>query len=354
MENFNSYELNIDNLRYNVAKIRGFVGKTKICAMVKADAYGHGAVAIAKGIEDVVDFFGVASVFEAKELREAGVKNKILIVGRIPPGCFQWCAEHDVSVTVSSVKEMRCVCDMVHKPLCVHVKVNTGMNRFGINSIKELKEIQKLFSTHPNMVFEGMFTHFATKAEDVGFLNTQHALFDKYIKLVDKNVIIHCSSTYATSQHGLFKHDMVRCGFAIYGWGEGFKPVLSIKSKVISIHDVKKGDTVGYDRTFVFNNKGRVGVVPIGYADGFDRRLSNNFKVLVNGQYVDVIGRICMDVFIVDLTAAKNVKEGDVVTILGTDGEKGISVYDYAKALDTSPYEILLKFRPHRMKTVLK
>lgn len=354
MENFNSYELSIENLRYNVDKIRSFVGDSKICAMVKADGYGHGATVITKAIEDKVDFFGVASVFEAQELRDAGIKNKILIVGKIPLSCFEWCAENDVSVTVSSVKEMRQVCDLIHRRLSVHVKVNTGMNRFGINSVEELKKIKKLFSAHPNIIFEGMFTHFATKAEDVVFLDAQHVLFDKYIKLVDKNVIIHCASTYATSQHGLFKHDMVRCGFAIYGWGEGFKPVLSIKSKIISIHDVKRGDSVGYDRTFVFNDKGKVGVVPIGYADGFDRRLSNNFKVLINGCYVDVIGRICMDVFMVDLSTVKNVQEGDVVTVLGSDGKNGISVYDYAEALDTSPYEILLKFRPHRMKTVLK
>ena len=171
----------------------------------------------------------------------------------------------------------------------------------------------------------------------------------KQIKSVinDKCIIIHNCNSYATLHKKEFLNSMVRCGFAIYGWLEGFKPVLKITTEIIQINKIKDA-TVGYDRTFYAHNK-KIAVLPIGYADGFDRRLSNNFKVLVNGEYAKVVGNICMDMCMIDVTNIKKVGIGTKVTILGKDKDKSVTVYDYAKALDTSPYEVFLKFRSKRM-----
>ena len=352
MKNYNTYELNIDNLIYNVNKVRSMIGKSKLCAMVKADGYGHGVIDIAKELSGSVDYFGVATVFEAIELREAGINDPIVIVGKTDLKNIEWCVKNNIDFSVSAVEDFKKIAETITNKANIHIKINTGMNRFGLQKIKELKEIKRIIKTHKNLKIKGIFTHFATKEEDRSFIDKQHSLFMKYVKVLGDVDIVHCCNSFATTSCPLLHHDMVRCGFCLYGWQEGFKPVLSIKSKLITVYKVKAGESVGYDRTFIFKTHSVVGVVPIGYADGFDRRLSNNFKVIVNGQWVNVIGRVCMDVFMVDLSNT-NAVEGDTVTILGKDKNKKLSVHNYARALNTSDYEILLKFRYHRMNKIL-
>ena len=358
MESFNKYVVNLSHLKFNYKQIKNCVGKNvKVCAMVKANAYGHGLKDVCKALSGA-DFFGVANVIEAKQIRKFNKTTPILIVGVVNVLALDWCSENNVSVIASSVIELgNFVYILYGKKIKIHIKVNTGFNRIGVKSIKEFKQMLKLFKTNKNLILEGVFTHFATKQNNIEFLLDQHSKFNDFVKCVKcKNVIIHAANSFATLMFSSCHHNMVRCGFNLYGWQtdalKSFKPVLSISSKLVFINKIKAGEAVGYDCTFVAPKNMVVGVVPIGYADGFDRRLSNNFKVLINGQFAPVIGNVCMDVFMVDLTDLK-CAVGDEVVLLGKSGKLELKPADYAKALNTSAYEILLKFKYDRMKKVL-
>lgn len=358
MESFNNYIVNLSNLKFNFKQIKSCIGpNVKVCAMVKADAYGHGLKDVCKALYGA-DFFGVANVVEAKQIRKFNKFAPILIVGVVNVLALDWCAKNNVSVIVSSLNELKSFIDVLGgKSINIHIKINTGLNRVGVKTIKEFKQMLKLFKSNKNLVFEGVFTHFATKQNNIEFLLKQHSKFNEFVNCVKlSNVIVHAANSFATLMFSSCHHSMVRCGFNLYGWQtdalKGFKPVLNITSKLVFIHHIKKGDAVGYDCTFVAPKDMVVGVVPVGYADGFDRRLSNNFKVLINGVWATVIGNVCMDVFMVDLT---NVEccVGDEVVLMGKSGNFELTPNHYAKALGTSPYEILLKFRYNRMNRVL-
>ncbi len=358
MESFSNYIVNISNLKHNLKLIKNKLKpNVKVCAMVKADAYGHGLKDVCKALSGA-DFFGVASVGEAKLIRKFDAYTNVLVVGTIDLKQLLWCALHDVSVEVSSVEELNNYIKILDgNCLKVHIKVNTGLNRIGVTTLKEFKQMLKIIKQNSNVVLEGIFTHFATKFNDVQFLIKQHNLFLKFVEYVDtQKVIVHCCNSFASIMFPCFGCGMVRCGFNLYGWqndcGLPFKPVLNIKSKLVFVHNVKKGESVGYDRTFVTNKNSKIGVVPVGYADGLDRRLSNNFSLLVNGEFVKIVGNICMDVCLLDLTGV-DCKVGDEVVLIGESCGNKLTPQTYADVLGTSPYEILLKFRYSRMNRVL-
>lgn len=353
---FNKFVLDKDALTFNVAKIKSMIGKdVKLCGVVKAESYGHGGVVVANEIKDKCDFFAVACLKEAMELRDRGIGNNIIILGIIPISDVKYCIFNNISIALSSLTQLYSIINKLKELnlneqdyLKIHIKINTGLNRIGFNKISDFLKAIDLIDENKNIKIEGMFTHFATKSNDVDFIKTQYDEFQKYINLVkDRCIIIHNNNSYATLNLPQYYNSMVRCGYLLYGWQEGFKPVLSIHSEIVNITKVDNG-TVGYDRTFIANGR-KIAVVPIGYADGLDRRLSNNFKLLVDGQFANVVGNICMDVCMLDVTDIKDVKVGSKVTILGEDGKNKITVFDYANALGTSQYEILLKFRSARM-----
>ncbi len=359
MENFNNYILDSNILKNNFNQIKNLVGtNVKVCAMVKADAYGHGLKDVCKALKNA-DFFGVASALEAKHIRKFNKTTPILIVGVVNPECVLWCSENNVSVTVTSLEELKLFSYIVgYNKLKVHLKVNTGLNRIGFNNVNNFKKALKFIKYNFNIVLEGVFTHFATKLNDMEFIVCQHNRFLQFIKYVkDNRVIIHCCNSFATLMLKNYHHGMVRCGFNLYGWQMDYKmqlkPVLSIISKVVFVHNIKAGETVGYDRTFTATKNLKIAVLPIGYADGFDRRLSNKLEVLINGKKAKVVGNICMDVCMVDVTKIKNVCVGDEVTLLGRNGGYELTPYHYANILGTSPYEILLKFRHDRMNKIV-
>lgn len=358
MENFNNYIVNISNLKHNFNIIKQHLNpNVKVCAMVKADAYGHGIKDVCKGLKEA-DFFGVASVYEASQIRKFDKDKSILIVGVFNHEYALWCSQNNVSVAVTSLAELKELIDILDgSVLKIHIKINSGLNRIGVDSLSQFKSMLKLIKHHSNIVLEGLFTHFATKSNDVQFIIKQHGQFLKYVALIDETkVIVHCCNSYATLLFPCFQHGMVRCGYNLYGWQNefnlDFKPVLNITSKLVFLHKIKKGESVGYDRTFVAKKDSVIGVVPIGYADGFDRRLSNQFKVLVNGKFVNVVGNICMDVFMVDVTNI-NVNVGDDVVLIGDSFGMRITPQDYATCLGTSPYEILLKFDYRRFNRII-
>lgn len=356
MINFSDYILNISNLKYNLKAIKGKVGLgVKVCAMVKADAYGHGIKDVCKALKGV-DFFGVASVYEAMQIRKFDKYTNVLVVGASNLEYVNWCAINNVSIAISSIVELECIYErLVCSQLKVHIKVNTGLNRIGVSTIREYKQILRFIKLHSNILLEGVFTHFATKMDDLQFLLKQHSVFLKYVDLIDRDkVIVHCSNSFASIMFPCFSFDMVRCGFNLYGWqldyGVEFKPVLNIESKIVFIQNVKKGSTIGYDRTYFAGRNMRVAIVPIGYADGLDRGLSNNFSLIVNNQKAKIVGNICMDVCMLDVTDVK-CEVGDKVIVLGD--YDGIRPSDYALAISSSPYEVLLKFKYNRMNRII-
>lgn len=358
MENFNNYILDTRILRNNVKQLKKFVGKdVKICAMVKADAYGHGLEDVCKSIQKYVGYYGVASVLEAKHIRSFDDKTNILIVGIENFEYANWCAKNNVTITITSIKELQTLESLLNEPIKIHFKIDTGLNRIGFNSLNKFKKAVVFAKKSKKIKITGIYTHFATKQNDVNFIKQQHNLFLKYVQILDvPSATIHCCNSFATLYNKDWHHNMVRCGFNLYGWQTDFKmkllPSLKINSKIIFVHKIKKGETVGYDRTFTAHENGKIGVVPLGYADGFDRGLSNSFKVLINGQWAPVVGNVCMDVFMVDLTHVVGAKSGSIVTILGRNGGLELTPYTYAKALNTSPYEILLKFKYSRMNKI--
>lgn len=354
MSNFNEYIIDSKKLLSNVKRIKRFVGRqVKICAVVKADAYGLGVKNVCPIIADCVDYYAVVSVQEAMKLRKLDNEKPILILGAFNLEYVDWCSQNNVMVSLSSIDEVRYINNNLNGQINVHIKINSGMNRYGVKNIFKLRQILKEIKQNDKINIVGVYTHFATKADNLDFIDQQYAFFDKMVKEIKvKNLIVHCANSYVSTTDKLKLCNMVRVGFSMYSSHYDrleINNVVSIKSRVIFVNRLTKGESVGYDRTYIAKTNEKIGVVPMGYADGFARNLSNNFKVLVNGQFAPVVGNVCMDCFMVDLTNIKNVFVGSEVVILGESGDKLITLEDYANALNFSPYEVLTNFRTARM-----
>ena len=354
MCNFNEYIIDGNNLISNITKIKKYIGRqTKICAVVKADAYGVGVRNVCPIISDYVDYFAVVSVKEAMELRQITNTKPILILGAFNLNYIDWCSDNNVMVTISSLDEVKYINKYLNKTINVHIKINTGMNRYGIKTQSLLRQVIKEIKRGGKINIVGAYTHFATKANNLDFIDFQYAFFERMIKEIkEENLVVHCSNSYVSTTDKLKHCNMVRVGFSMYSaYYErlNIKDVVSIKSQVVFINKIRKGESVGYDRTHIAKRIEKIGVIPMGYADGFARNLSNNFKVLINGQFAPVVGNVCMDCFMVDLTNIKNVYVGSEVVLLGKSGENSIKLENYAKALNFSPYEVLTNFRTRRM-----
>lgn len=362
MENYCNYYVNISNLKYNILNIQRLLDKTtKFCAVVKADAYGVGLKNIVLGLRGLADYFAVAFIREAKRIRKIDKETNVLIFELInSEKNYIWCSENNIAVSIFSKNDALFLSKIsFNNSIKVHLKVNTGLNRLGFNNVKEVKQAIKILSKNEKIKIEGVFTHFATKKNNLPYLKLQFLNFNKILNLVNYDFNIrHCSNSFATLNCKDCELDMVRVGFSMYGEQRNsdvkLLPVVKITTQILHIREIKKGDSVGYDRNFIANKKMRIGIMSIGYADGFDRRLSNNFKVLVNDKYCNIIGNVCMDVSFVDLTEVKkNVFVGSEVVLLGKDKINCLYLCDYAKALNTSEYDILLKFNRKRMNEII-
>ena len=353
MDSFNNYIVDSKQLVINAVNIRRYLGKdTLFCAVVKANAYGLGIQTICKSIKSYVDYFAVACIKEAKDIRSFDRNTPILILGIVPASTYKWCSENNVTVTISNKTDIYNIENNINDVFRVHVALNTGLNRIGFKKTQEIKECLKLISNSKKIVLDGMFSHFATKHNDTLFIKKQFYSYMLLSKVVKDKVIKHISNSFATIYNGMYHLDMVRCGYLLYGNTAtkdiNNKPVLKITSKVVSITYVNKGESIGYDRNYLATKNMMVGIVPIGYADGLDRRLSNKGYFYINNKKCPIIGNICMDVTMVDITECEAVV-GDNVLILGCDGVNKITLEDYSKILGTSPYEIQLKFKYDRM-----
>ena len=359
MRNFNKFVVNIDNLRCNLILIQRLLGdNVKLCAVVKADAYGVGVETVCKSIKDIVDFFAVSNVFEAKEIRDLGINTKILILGVVGVEDVEYCAKNNISITVGDFDYLKAISNNLNSTIQIHLKVNSGLNRYGYKNKNMFRKSVNLINRSKNMVLEGVYTHFATKKEDVEFINIQKKIFDEYCVYLPKKAIKHCANSFATMLSSVYQYDMVRIGVNMYGDMRGenlpLKDVVSIESEVVATTIVQKFQSVGYDRTYTADKTCKVAVVPLGYADGINRKASNSFFVLINGKCANIVGNVCMDCFMVDITGIDNVYIGTKVTIVGESLDKKITMLDWADNLKTSPYDVLLNFRKKRFEYVRK
>lgn len=351
--------VDLEAIRHNIKEEMGVVRPgTKIMAIVKANAYGHGAIPVSKALYDLVDGYGVATAEEAIELREAGIDKMILILGYTPIGWYDKIIEYDISQTVYTVEMAKALQKegmQRKKQARIHIKLDTGMGRIGFlptrESLLEVKEIAAMSFVR----IEGLFTHFARA--DEGGPEAAQKPFEQYQRfsgwLSDEGIEVavhHVSNSAAIIDFPEANLDMVRSGITTYGLYPSemvsedvihLEPAMQWKSCVSYVKTVPKGYSIGYGGTFTADREMRIATVPVGYADGMKRTLSNRGRVLVLGEYAPITGRICMDQFMIDVTDIPGVKEGDIVTIFGRDGDKSISVEEIAETAGSFNYEFV-------------
>ncbi len=354
-------EISLENIKHNVRAIRDSLPEgTRFLGVVKADGYGHGAIRAAEAIAEAGgDYLAVACIDEAVMLREAGLKLPILILGITPPEFASRLCELSVTQTVGSLEYAKALSAALSEPLRCHLKLDSGMSRTGFGWRQEnLVDIIEALS-QPNLEFEGIFTHFAVSDEPGNdFTITQFERFMSTAKELESCLgksfaIKHCANSGAVINYRDYALDMVRPGIMTYGMypaaetgGIELRPAMSLKSRVYAINELLPGDTVSYGRSFLVEKPMRVAVVPIGYADGLSRCLSGKLEVLIGGQRCKQIGRICMDMCMVDISHIDDCRVEDVVTIIGTDGEESITADELAAKQGSINYEVTCDVAP--------
>ena len=349
-------EVNLENLAHNVREIRKIIPKDKkFLGIVKADAYGHGSQMIAQTmLASGVDWFGVSSIDEGLDLREIKIKAPILVVGAVPVWAFETAAQKDISISIFNDEHLKACKDVYErtgiKPK-VHVKLDTGMNRIGVRAEAGVGFINKVRKAD-YLIFEGVFTHLAA-AEEKEPTEEQIRRWNSVIENIDTTgLMIHIQNTAATFCYDI-PSNMVRVGISLYGLypdlAEGtdknkvprLKQVMSLKGRITNIHDLPAGESVSYSHTFTAYEPTRIATIPIGYADGVDRRLSNKIYGIVNGQEIRQVGNITMDQMMFDL-GDFDAKIGDVVTLLD---ENNLSLDSWAEILGTINYELTCRLK---------
>ncbi len=351
-------EINLDALLHNLEAMRENIDPdTKICAVVKTDAYGHGCVQIAKVLEDVDYIWGyaTATVDEAMELRQHDIKKPILVLGYTFKDSYADMIKNDIRPTLFRMDMARDFSDEavrlgIEAP--VHIKIDTGMSRIGFQVEKDsVEEILSIFK-FPNLIPEGIFTHFArSDEEDKTAAREQLELFRQMIHaLSDEGLtfaIHHCSNSAAILELPEANMEMVRAGVTMYGmWPSDeidhsfdLEPVLSLKSRVVHIKELPAGREVSYSGTYTTTEDTMVATIPIGYGDGYPRSLSSKGYVLIHGQKAPILGRVCMDQLMVDITGIEDVNILDEVTLIGTDGNRQITIEEVGDLSGRFNYE---------------
>lgn len=352
-------KINLDAICNNIDEVRRNIDQhTKIMAVIKADGYGHGAVALATALKDKIDAYGIAIIEEGIELRDAGFTKPILILGFTPHQQYDKLIQYDIMQTVFNYDMAKRISDeavIQGKQASIHIKLDTGMSRIGFKDSDESIQIIKQISELPNITIDGLFTHFACADErDKGFAKKQ---LSRYLAFADKlegaGVYIpvkHVSNSASIIDLPEANMDMVRTGIITYGMYPSeevnkkkliLQPALTLVSNVVFVKKVEKGIGISYGSTFVTNRESVIATIPVGYADGFPRQLSSKGRVLIHGKSAPIVGRVCMDQFMVDVTDIPNVKEGDTVTLIGHDGDEYISIEEVAKMAGSFNYELV-------------
>ena len=359
-------DIDLDAVLYNMESMhKKLKPGTKIAAVVKADAYGHGAVEISSVLENLPYLWGyaVATSNEAMQLVEAGRKKPIIILGLSFPEQFEEIVENDLRPAVCTYETAQALSDIAaekNKVCRIHIKVDTGMSRIGFQVTPESADTVARISKLPNIMIEGIFTHFARADESSKApAYEQFKQFEKMIAMVEeKGVQIplkHCSNSAGIVEIPECNMDMVRAGITLYGlWPSeevdktkiSLKPVMSLRSRVAYVKELLPGRQISYGGTFTVKKKMTVATVPVGYGDGYARGLSNKGWVLIKGQKAPICGRVCMDQCMVDVTDIPEVKIGDTVTLLGKDADEEITMEQLGELSGRFNYEFACLITP--------
>ncbi|MEG0823907.1 MAG: alanine racemase [Erysipelotrichaceae bacterium] len=355
-------EIDLSNIEHNINEIKKLVPSTsKIMAIVKANAYGHGAIEVAKVLANIgIDFLAVSSVDEAVELRNNNINTNILILGYTPIEHFHYLKDMNLvqsALSLDYANKLNNYAIDNNTKLRVHIKLDTGMSRIGIMYVeddKHLDEVKAVFDCK-GLLVEGIFSHFSvaddlTNEENILFTNKQKELFDEATNLlINDNYDIgvrHLQNSYGVLNYNDLNYEYVRPGLLIYGstsddaikikTNPNFKPVMQWFANISLVKNVKANRSISYGRNFISNKPMKIGTVAVGYADGFPRNVSNlNAKVLVKGKSVNVIGNVCMDQMMIDLSNIDDVHEGDIVTIIGNSNDKTIKIDELSRLAKT-------------------
>lgn len=342
-------EIDLSSLKHNYEEIKKLVGKKEVLAVVKANAYGHDDKAVCNKLQQLgVRYFGVSNLWEAEKLRDCGITGSILIFGYTDKDYFDDIIRYNITQTVGSVEYARQLSEFAIKTdrqITVHIKINTGMTRVGIDTIKEMEDILSL----PNLICEGIYTHFAVsdslEPDNIYYTDNQQKRLLEFAK--GRGLLVHSQNSGGILYHQNYDADMVRAGIILYGHMPSYdvevpvklKPVMTLKSVVTQLKTVPAGIDIGYGRACTSDKEIKTAVIPVGYADGYPRSLSNKGFFAVNGVLVPILGRVCMDQVVVDVTDVPDVKTGDIVLVYSDKFcETGI---DYnANQLNTIGYEL--------------
>jgi alanine racemase len=361
-------EINLSAIAYNLQSVRKIVKNRPVIAVVKADAYGHGAVEVSKKLsEEKVSFLAVAFTGEAIELREAGIKSPIIVL--FDTGYIKEFFDFKLIPVIYNVDTASSLSAEAKKKniiIKVHVKIDTGMGRIGLsgkNIIKDLITISEM----EGIELAGLLSHFSeADLSDRSYAVLQLKRFNKIretiSKILKRKIFSHMANSAAVLTFEDAHLDAVRPGLMLYGYSPinqksevspptqlrttspeliNLMPAMKVKTKILCIRNVPSGTPISYGRTFITKRTSRIGVLALGYADGYSRFFSNNAEVLVKGRRVPVVGRICMDLTMIDLTDVKGVKENDEIVIMGKQGDESITAQELAYKANTIPYEIL-------------
>lgn len=351
--------VNLDHISYNIRKVREHIPRScKIMAVIKADGYGHGAVRIAQELSsnDSVWGYAVATIDEALEITEQGIGKPVLILGYTFPSTIPLAVEYGIRMTLFDIESARLIsaaAERLKKRAPVHIKLDTGMGRIGIRPDKAGVELVKEIAELPGIFIEGIFTHFArSDEEDKGFTEEQLARFNGFDRLLSSEGIHiplkHCANSAAIVDMPKTHMNLVRSGIITYGLAPSdevditrlkLKAAMEIRSSVIYVKEVPTGSTISYGSTFVTARPSRIATLSVGYADGYPRCLSGRGEVLIHGRRFPVIGRVCMDQMMVDVTEDPTVVQGDTATLVGSDGDEHISMEEFAEKSGRINYE---------------
>jgi alanine racemase len=353
-------EVDLDAFEHNLRAIQSVVGPgTGVMAIVKADGYGHGAVECSRVAQDAgCKMLGVAILGEALELRRAGLTLPILVLGYTPGEHAEILVRNDIDATVYGIdtaKALSTAATRLGRQVRIHIKIETGMGRLGLVPGEQLKAFLREAAALPNVVIAGVFTHFAASDADKAYTESQFSSFQRAVKQMSEccagPLMRHTANSAAIMEFPETRLDMVRPGIVIYGYYPSetvmklapVKQPLSLKARIAHVRWARPGETIGYGRTYTTTKPTRVAILPLGYADGYNRALSNRGRALVRGHEARVIGRVCMDQMMIDVTTVPRVAVDDEAVLIGQQGSHVITADDLARAVGTISHEILTR-----------
>ena len=351
-------DIDLDAIRYNIKTVQALnPDDRKTLLVIKADAYGHGSVTLAKEMDDLADYFAVATMDEAVELRNAGIVKPILILGYTDESEYEAAVKNNITLAIYDAEEAKLLSETalkLGKKAKVHIKVDSGMSRIGFQCTEsDVKEAEKLL-TMDGLDVEAIFTHYAkADYENKSDAMTQYEKFSWFVKTMEDRgadfKIRHIDNSAGAMEIHSEGFDMMRLGIVIYGLYPSeeidksvvLKPAMTLKSRVVHIKTLEAGRGIGYGWTYVTDKPTKVATVSVGYADGYPRALSNNGRVLIHGQYAPILGRVCMDQIMVDVTEiADQVNVGDEVVLFGKQRKNTISIEEVAEPANSFNYEM--------------